>query len=122
VDQSGGVAMDVASRLFTAALTYQDEREVPKPYLAEALPELNTNSWRVFPDGRMETTYVLRPNLVWHDGAPLTADDFVFALKLYNDPEASSLFERLPQQHIEDVTAPDDRTIVFRWKRPYAEA
>ena len=52
VDQSGGVAMDVASRLFTAALTYQDEREVPKPYLAEALPELNTNSWRVFPDGR----------------------------------------------------------------------
>src|SRR5687768_13257192 len=42
--------------LFNAALNYRDELEVPKPYLA-ALPELNTDTWRVFPDGRMETTY-----------------------------------------------------------------
>ena len=26
----------------------------------------------VFPDGRMETTYRLKPDLTWHDGAPLT--------------------------------------------------
>ena len=40
---------------------------------AESLPQLNTDTWRVGSDGRMETTYRLRPNLTWHDGAPLTA-------------------------------------------------
>ena len=51
------------------------------------MPQLNTESWRVFPDGRMETTYALKPNLAWHDGAPLTADDFVFAWRVYATPE-----------------------------------
>src|SRR4051794_29043176 len=55
-------------RAFNATLDYNDEVEVSHPYLAEALPELNTDSWRIFPDGRMETTYQLRPGLTWHDG------------------------------------------------------
>src|SRR4051794_13978845 len=66
-------------RAFNAGLALNDNRELPQPYLAEALPQLNTEAWRVFPDGRMETSYRLRSNLAWHDGAPLTAADFVFA-------------------------------------------
>ena len=34
------------------------------PALAEALPQLNTDTWRVFPDGSMETTYQLKPGIV----------------------------------------------------------
>ena len=60
-------------RALNAGLAINDERELPHPYLAEALPELNSDTWRVFPDGRMETAYRLRPNLTWHDGRPLTA-------------------------------------------------
>src|SRR6476660_6201894 len=46
--------------LFNATLDYVDENGTAHPYLAEALPELNTDSWRVSPDGRMETTYRLK--------------------------------------------------------------
>jgi hypothetical protein len=44
-------------RPFNAWLTYADADDTPLPYLAEALPQLNSDSWKVFPDGRMETTY-----------------------------------------------------------------
>ena len=55
--------------------TLLNERALPVPYLATALPQLETDTWRVLPDGRMETTFVLRPGLTWHDGEPLTAED-----------------------------------------------
>ena len=45
----------------------------------------------MLPDGRMETGYRLKPNLKWQDGAPLTADDFVFAYKVRLDPDSSSI-------------------------------
>jgi hypothetical protein len=47
----------LVSRLFNATLAYKDERGVDHPELAEALPQLGTDSWRVFPDGQMEKTY-----------------------------------------------------------------
>src|SRR5207247_9105846 len=34
-------------RTFNAGLAINDERDVPRPYLAEALPQLNSESWRV---------------------------------------------------------------------------
>src|SRR4051794_39779195 len=39
-------------RLFNAALALIDDRGTARPYLAEALPQLNTDSWKVSPDGR----------------------------------------------------------------------
>src|SRR5207245_2437639 len=72
---AGGVTSDAAARLFNAYLALNDEHEVAHAYLAEALPQLNTDTWKVFPDGRMETVYQLRPGLTWHDGTPLAAED-----------------------------------------------
>jgi ABC-type transport system substrate-binding protein len=60
----------VTKRVFNAALTLTDAKGQPQPYLATALPQLNTDSWRVSSDGRMDTTYRLRPGLTWHDGSP----------------------------------------------------
>ncbi len=105
---------------FNAALDIQDSRENNLPQLTEALPVLNTETWRVFPDGRMETRYALRPNLTWHDGTPLSAEDFVFAFKVYSTPElgASGSAIRTDMQ----MAAPDARTLVIQWRRPRPEA
>src|SRR5437016_1667648 len=43
--------------LFNAELDRKDERGQSFPYLAEALPKVGTDSWRVLTDGRVETTY-----------------------------------------------------------------
>lgn len=119
--QQVGVALHSTKRLFNAELAILDERGLPYPYLAEAIPQLNTDSWRVFPDGRMETTYRLRPNLTWHDGVPLTADDFVFARRVYGTPEFG-LASSLPVGAMEEVLAPDPATVVIRWDRSYPGA
>ena len=59
-----GRTQTTSLRVFNAGLVFKNERETPNPYLAEALPQLKTNSWRVFPDGRVETTYRrLKPGL-----------------------------------------------------------
>src|SRR4029453_1211978 len=49
-------------QIFNDTLATFDERGLPRPRLAEAVPQLNTDTWRVFPDGRMETTWKLMPN------------------------------------------------------------
>lgn len=112
----------IPRQYFNAGLVLRDRSEVPHPYLAEALPALNTDSWRVFPDGRMETTYQLRPNLRWHDGHPLAAQDFVFAWHVYSLPELSVSATSAPMNQIDEVLTPTDETVVVRWKRPYADA
>jgi peptide/nickel transport system substrate-binding protein len=108
-------------RFFNAGLTLMDGDVRPLPYLAETLPQLNTESWRVFPDGRMETSYRLKPNLVWHDGQPLTADDFAFAWQVYATPAfGQSGAETISM--MQEVVAPDPRTVLIRWRGAYAEA
>jgi peptide/nickel transport system substrate-binding protein len=106
------------TRLFNASLSLIDNDGRSRPYLVESLPQLNTDTWRVFPDGRMETTYVLRNNLTWQDGAPLTAEDFTFALRVYRDPNLAT-FTRTPQNQIEEILTPDARTLVVKWESPH---
>src|SRR5436309_4118616 len=103
------------TRLFSAALALIDDRGAVAPYLAESTPHLNTDSWRVLPDGRMETVYRLRPGLTWHDGAPLIADDFIFALQVYKDRELGT-FRAAPQDEIEAIEAPDPRNLLIKWR------
>ena len=106
--------------LFTATLAAWDLQENPFPILAEAVPTLNTDSWRVFPDGRMETVFRLREGLTWHDGMPLTAEDVAFSRRA-----AVARVERGLEQTsaevraLEDIVAPDPRTVIIRWREPF---
>ena len=116
-----GVAENVPATILNATLGIGDERGRITPYLAEAMPQLNTDTWKLFPDGTMETTYRLKPNLTWHDGKPLVADDFVFAYDVYATPEYG-VDRSLPIKFISAVQAPDPRTVVIRWGERYADA
>ena len=114
-------ASDFYVRAFNAFLDLYDGQGKPVPYMAEALPALNTDTWQLFPDGRMETRYHLKPNQVWHDGTPLTADDFVFTFEVWA-PANGFRTAVVPYALIDGVVAQDDRTLVVRWKSPYPDA
>lgn len=116
-----GTTVATSVRVFNAMLDLLDDRAVPRPYLAQALPALNTETWQVFADGRMETRYTLKPGLTWHDGTPLSAEDFAFAWEVDTTPELG-INTVAPLSQIEMVTALDDRTVVIRWRRLYPEA
>lgn len=110
-----------SSRMFNAGFSLPDADDKPLPYLAEALPELHSDNWRVFPDGRMETIFQLRPRLVWHDSAPLSAADFVFAWRVYATPQFG-ISGSPPHSLMEEVVARDERTVAIRWRQPFPDA
>ena len=67
-------------------LSLLDDRGALRPVLAETVPTLENGLWKLFPDGRMETTWKLKPGLKWHDGTAFTSEDFVFAYRVFKDP------------------------------------
>ena len=116
----GSSGPNTTRRLFNAVLSLIDDTGKVRPYLAQALPELNTETWRIFADGRMETAYQLRSGLTWQDGAPLTAADFVFAFNVYR--ESGLGFIGRPENLMEAVLAPDPQTLVIQWRSAYPQA
>ena len=88
-------------------------------------------SWDVSKDGKT-FTFKLRPGLTFHDGTPVTADDFVFAFdRIAQRKNASDLAYVLQRvkgfsavnetgksQHLEGLRAPDKQTLVIELSEP----
>jgi peptide/nickel transport system substrate-binding protein len=66
-------------------------------------------------------TLKLRPNLKWSDGQPLTADDVVFTLNLWNTPSygAKTGTVGLPYIDFSTLKATDATTVTFSMKKPF---
>ena len=80
------------------------------------IPDLS-ESYNVSSDG-LVYTFILKPDLVWHDGEKISADDVVFTIKTAQDSRTKSP-KRVSWDSV-DVEKIDDRTITFTLKRPYA--
>ncbi|HEY3118474.1 MAG TPA: ABC transporter substrate-binding protein, partial [Chloroflexota bacterium] len=91
------------------------------PVLAEAIPSVDNGLWKIFPDGRSETTWKIRSGATWHDGAPLTGDDFVFTVQLSRDKNMPWLVD--PNLSlIDSADSLDPSTVRIAWKQPYIRA
>jgi peptide/nickel transport system substrate-binding protein len=103
-------ATHAASELLYNGLLGRDERGEPVPELAE--------SWQVEQGGAVYR-FRLRDGVKWHDGTPFTAADVKFTfeevlLKFHARTRASM------GALLAGIEALDDRTVVFRFKQPYA--
>ena len=103
-------ATHTAAELIFNGLLGRDERGDPTPDLAER--------WTIEKGGAVYR-FRLRDGVTWHDGKPVTAADVKFTfeealLKLHARTKASMA------DALAGIDAPDDRTVVFRFKQPYA--
>jgi peptide/nickel transport system substrate-binding protein len=112
---------DSLEELVSAGLVNVDDRGQVQPQLGETAPTVENGLWKVFPDGRMETTWRLRLEARWHDGTPITTDDLLFTAAVGQDPELAG-FRGSAYGYIDRMEAPDARTLVVSWQRPYIEA
>ncbi|MEA2642969.1 MAG: peptide/nickel transport system substrate-binding protein, partial [Chloroflexota bacterium] len=92
-----------------------------QPWIATELPSIERGTWKVLPDGRMETTWHLRRDVKWHDGQTMTAGDLVLGWQVVTDPKFATLEAGIPKM-MESVQAPDDYTLVISWKEIYPYA
>jgi peptide/nickel transport system substrate-binding protein len=104
-----------------AGLSVRDNRGVLRPRLAEAVPSAENGLWKVFPDGRMETTWRIHEGTVWQDGVPFTAEDLVFTARVGRDRETPQ-FRHAMLDLIDGMVAIDARTLAVQWKQPFIEA
>jgi peptide/nickel transport system substrate-binding protein len=107
--------------IFSAGLTYVGVDGTVQPKLATKVPSIQDGDWKVAPDGSMEVTWEIKPGLTWHDGAPLTSDDFAFSYKLFKDP-GSAFAVPTNIRVISEVLTPGPHTIVFRYPRTFNNA
>jgi peptide/nickel transport system substrate-binding protein len=100
-------------------LTITDEKMQVVPLLAERVPTLENGDVTRRPDGGMDVTWKLRPNITWHDGKPLSSADVKFTVDAINspayNPESTDGFDR-----IASVDTPDPLTAVVHYKEVYA--
>jgi peptide/nickel transport system substrate-binding protein len=107
--------------VFHVGLTAYDQQGNLIPRVARKVPTTTDGDWKVLPDGGMEVTWKIRPNVKWHDGTPLTADDFVFGIQVARDP-AIPLPHGGAISRVRDVVATDPHTLVINWSSLYVLA
>ncbi len=99
----------------------------------EVVPDL-ASDWQVSPDGTVYT-FTLNPEVRFHDGRPVTADDFIYSFERACDPNLSPYLpcgtylndivgvpEKLAGQsdQITGLSAPDPHTLVITIDAPKA--
>lgn len=84
-----------------------DPNDVPYPQMAEG---------HVVEDDGRRWTIRLREGLLFHDGTPVLARDCVASIRRWGARDA---FGGALMRVSEEITAPDDRTIVFRLRKPF---
>jgi peptide/nickel transport system substrate-binding protein len=77
-------------------------------------------SWELSDDGRT-VTFRLRPGVRWQDGRPVTARDVVFTFETIRKPATQARAWIGQFEDVVSVEAPDDRTVVVRYARAYAD-
>ena len=76
---------------YTLAVTYDAQGNL-LPWVAAKVPSIADGDWKVLPDGGMEVTWKLKPNIKWHDGTPFSAEDLAFSFGVYKDAQLPSPF------------------------------
>lgn len=105
------VDRQISDLLFDGLVRYDPQTRRYQPALAA--------SWEVDENGRF-VTFILRPDVQWHDGEPFTAEDVAFTYRLIQSPDfpgspaARSFWQTVTIQVI------DDQTIRFELPEPYS--
>lgn len=93
--------LDNIQELLTVGLTTPDNQARLRPRLAAAVPTIENGLWQLLPDGRMETTWKIRPDAVWHGGTPFTSRDVVFTARVDQDRDHNTLFANILAGEVE---------------------
>ncbi len=85
----------------------QDSSFAPQPQMVDGVAtEADGLTWRL----------TLRPGLMFHDNTPVLARDCVASIQRWGKRDA---FGQALMAATDEISAPDDRTIMFRLKRPF---
>ncbi|MFJ5521203.1 ABC transporter substrate-binding protein [Streptomyces griseoluteus] len=103
-------SLDVFSGIYPALDRVEEDGTV-KPYLAD--------SWTASSD-KLTWTFKIHKGLKWSDGKPITAEDAAWTFNLIMKNSTAATANGSLVSNFASVSAPDDRTLVVRTKKPQA--
>ncbi|HWB52136.1 MAG TPA: ABC transporter substrate-binding protein [Stellaceae bacterium] len=86
-----------------------------RPYPGYKMGPSLAEKWEESEDGKTYT-FTLRPNLKFHNGDPLTAEDVKFSFDRYKGAGATTI-----REHVDSVEIVDPRTVRFHLKEPWPD-
>lgn len=107
---SGAVTVAANWHVFEGLVDLDPVTRQPYAALAAAMPTS---------DDGLSYTIQLRDGAVFHNGAPVTADDVVFSFERVLDPESKSLFRSFVS-FVDKVEAVSDNTVKITTKFPFS--
>ena len=110
-------ADDVSALLFEPLFRF-DDQERPVPALATAFPSVRNGL--VSKDG-LRITFRLRPNAVWSDGVPVTADDVIFTWHAIMDGN-NPVTHTAGYDKIRTIVADNPHQVTMVLRQPFAPA
>ena len=96
--------------LFMPLVQLDDELQY-QPYMADSMA--------LSEDG-LSLMFRVREGLTWHDGTPVTADDVVWSVETYRNPDLAFANAQY-FQFVDRVEKVDDRTVVFRFTEVHSD-
>jgi peptide/nickel transport system substrate-binding protein len=117
----------LAGAILRSALFAHCTRQTPQlewmPEMCERVPTLENGGAKWAgegPDRSLEVTFRLKEGWIWHDGAPVTAQDYVYTWQTALDPALYGEAYPLNQEgeywlRIHQAEALDERTLVLRY-------
>ncbi|MBM2809518.1 MAG: hypothetical protein HW416_277 [Chloroflexi bacterium] len=104
----------IAPELAHNALVVKNQDGIYVPQLAAEQISVERGTWRLNADGSMDTTWKLRPGLLWHDRTPFTSADLLFTFTAYKDPTLPSGVAS-QMLRMESASAPNPLTFAVHW-------
>ncbi len=90
----------ITSLLFSKPLTTNSKMEIASVLFVEPLP-----SGVRMEDGRIRYSFEVQPEIYWHDGEELTAEDIEFTFNVISNPRTESSNARSKIEKIESMTS-----------------
>ncbi|CAN5687443.1 peptide-binding protein [soil metagenome] len=87
------------------------------PYTLELVPKV-ASRWEISPDG-LTMRFFMRPEVVFSDGVPMTADDVIWSFDWVRNKEVDASRDRSYLTMLKDVKKIDDHTVEFTFTEPY---
>jgi peptide/nickel transport system substrate-binding protein len=100
----------VFETVFEPLMAYDYDEVKLKPLLAK--------SYQVSDDG-LEITYILRDDIHFSDGVPITADDVIFTYQTLINPKIDAQTVAQSFVDVDRIERIDDKTVKFFMKQPY---
>ena len=99
---TSGYASQVERHIFMPLLQFDEQSLELSPMLAKSRPvieEIKTGKYQ----GGLALTFEIRPEAVWDDGTPVTAEDYIFTFKAVLNPEVASPGFRAYLDFLKDI-------------------